>query len=528
MTETPSPAAPRRSPAPLIIGGLLLLTGGVWGVRQWSWGRTHVETDDAYLTGDLVNVSPVIGGTLAELPVAEGDTVKEGQLLARLDSDAQTAALHQAEAALLSARSQVPQAKANLLFQQQSTEAAIQHAQAAVTAQEARVGGAQAQVALAQKTTQSQLTQAQQQVKTARAQAEQAEAQAKAAAAQVQQTEAQVSTSRAALTGAEQAVESARKGVQALAARLPAAQAETERASKDEARYKALLTKEAVTQQQFDTVHSQAESARAALVALRAQVEQAQSQVKQAEAQVAQSRSQVQQAESAVAQARAAQTAAEKAAQTATAQVKVAEAGVGVAQAGGTQVAVQSSNLSASTAQTPGTLADVATATAGRTQVDAKRAAVATAQAQATQAEASVRSAQKALRNTTLYSPTTGTVVKKMVNVGASLAPGQTVLTLTQGESLWLTANFKETQVARLKPGQLVTIFVDALPGKLFHGQVTLIGATTGAAVSLLPPDNATGNFTKVVQRIPVKISLSGDTHELRQGMSCTASVELK
>jgi membrane fusion protein (multidrug efflux system) len=127
-------------------------------------------------------------------------------------------------------------------------------------------------------------------------------------------------------------------------------------------------------------------------------------------------------------------------------------------------------------------------------------------------------------------------VVRKSVNVGASLSAGQTILTITQGDGVYVTANFKETQIGNVRVGQPAEIEVDAFPGKVFKGIVGAINEATGATTSLLPPDNATGNFTKVVQRIPVKIALvpgdgdkegtAADIALLRQGMSVTVTID--
>jgi membrane fusion protein (multidrug efflux system) len=119
------------------------------------------------------------------------------------------------------------------------------------------------------------------------------------------------------------------------------------------------------------------------------------------------------------------------------------------------------------------------------------------------------------------------------------MAPGTTIVTLTQKDRpLWIEANFKETQLAGVRGGEPVEIDVDAFPGKVFKGKVLSIFSATGASTALLPPDNATGNFTKVVQRIPVRIDLIPaepgdgqyasmvDIQNLRLGMSVTATID--
>ena len=133
-------------------------------------------------------------------------------------------------------------------------------------------------------------------------------------------------------------------------------------------------------------------------------------------------------------------------------------------------------------------------------------------EAQATSADARVRQAESALKQaelnleyTTVKAPTDGVVSRKSVEQGQVVQPGQPLLALVDLNDVWVTANFKESQLAKMQPGQKATIDVDALGGKEFRGHIDSIAAATGAKFSLLPPENATGNYVKVVQRIPVQ-----------------------
>jgi membrane fusion protein (multidrug efflux system) len=126
--------------------------------------------------------------------------------------------------------------------------------------------------------------------------------------------------------------------------------------------------------------------------------------------------------------------------------------------------------------------------------------------------------------------PVSGTVSKKNVEVGQFVQAGQPLLALVEDNEIWVVANFKETQLTKMRIGQTVEIKVDAYPKQVFRGKVESIAAATGAKFALLPPDNATGNFTKVVQRVPVKIVLTDPpdpSRPLRAGMSVTAIVSL-
>ncbi len=348
-----------------------------------------------------------------------------------------------------------------------------------------------------------------------------------------------VQTAQASLESYQQQVVTAQKGVQAAQARVQAAQSEVDRTAKDEERYRILYTQDAVSAQVYDNARAQARNAAAALRASQSQVEEAQSQVEQARAGVRQAQSQVEQARKSVAQSQAQASAAHRGAAAAGEQVRVARAGIGLARANSGQVSVQQANLASTSGRTGETRADVETAQAGVHQVEARRRQIDTYRAQARQARAALRSAEIVLGDTKIYAPADGTIVKKVSNTGASLSPGQTIVTMTKGDRVWIEANFKETQLKDVRPGEDVEIEVDAIPGKIFKARVASINRVTGAATSLLPPDNATGNFTKVVQRIPVRIEFvpandnesskyarAKDLPNVRQGMSVTAIVD--
>jgi membrane fusion protein (multidrug efflux system) len=147
------------------------------------------------------------------------------------------------------------------------------------------------------------------------------------------------------------------------------------------------------------------------------------------------------------------------------------------------------------------------------------------------QAQAALRQAELNLEYTTIKAPTAGVVSRKTVEVGQVVQAGQPVLALVDLRDVWVTANFKETQLNAMRAGQSAVIEVDGLGGKDYKGHVDSIAAATGAKFSLLPPENATGNFVKVVQRVPVKIVFDpgqDPNHLLRPGMSVTPTVYVK
>jgi membrane fusion protein (multidrug efflux system) len=161
-------------------------------------------------------------------------------------------------------------------------------------------------------------------------------------------------------------------------------------------------------------------------------------------------------------------------------------------------------------------------------EVAVTRAQFSSAEARVRQYQASLAQAQLNLEYTTVKAPISGIVSKKSVEPGQIVQPGQPLLAIVPLDDIWVTANFKETQLNRMRPGQPALISVDAYGGRNYDGRVESIAAATGARFSLLPPENASGNYVKVVQRVPVKILLEKGQypqHLLRPGMSVNATV---
>ena len=155
-------------------------------------------------------------------------------------------------------------------------------------------------------------------------------------------------------------------------------------------------------------------------------------------------------------------------------------------------------------------------------QLETRRASVLFRQANLELARAQERQARLNLGYATVRAPVAGIVARKAVNVGDHVAPGQELVALAQIDRVWVTANFRESQIRRVRPGQTVSVHVDALD-RGFSGTVESLGGATGSRLSVLPPENATGNYVKVVQRIPVRIRLDPGqpgSERLRPGMS--------
>ncbi|HTC95593.1 MAG TPA: HlyD family secretion protein [Terriglobales bacterium] len=173
--------------------------------------------------------------------------------------------------------------------------------------------------------------------------------------------------------------------------------------------------------------------------------------------------------------------------------------------------------------------ADVLVAGSAPEQVKSSIAKAAAAVSEADRARAQLTTAELNLSYSKIIAPVSGIIGRKVVEVGQRVQPGQQLLDIIPVDDVWVTANFKETQLKKMRPGQPVTIHLDSYD-RDYHGQLDAIGGATGSRFSLLPPENATGNYVKVVQRIPVRILLSpgeDSDHLLRPGMSVEAHVKL-
>lgn len=272
---------------------------------------------------------------------------------------------------------------------------------------------------------------------------------------------------------AKEAAEAAAKAAVGMA------EADLERARLDRERLRELVQAQMIAQQEFDHADAAFKSAQAALNVAREKVRQAREETLQAAAAVrsqtaalAQSRRRAQEAEAALANARSQRQ-----------QVKVRQA-----------------------------------------QVDAARSRVA-------QALANLRQAELNLDYTTIRAPVGGRVTKKSVEVGQVIQPGQPLLSLVDLDDVWVVANYKETALTHVRPGQRATVSVDTYSGTVFKARVDSIQAGSGAVFSLLPPENATGNFVKVVQRVPVKLVFEpgeNSRHLLVPGMSVVPTIAIR
>ena len=336
VVDLPEGRPPRRSPVRQIIVIALVAAGLVWAVRYAKHMLTHAETDDAYITGYVHEVSPHIGGTVLKVLVEQNSAVKKDQVLFELDPRDSEAKVKQSQAQLDQAVAFIDLAKAEI-----------------------------------------------------------ADSQAKIDQSQAQYTKAKLDFDR-----------------------------ELE-----------LVRTKVASKQEFDSSKAATDSASASLVSSKASLQ-------------------------------------------------------------------------------------------------AMNSGLLVAQTQRQNAQTSLDNAKLQLSYNTIFAPASGRTSKRNVEVGAYVQPGQALIAVVE-PAVWIEANFKETQLAKMRVGQRAEITVDALPGHTFTGTVESISPASGAQFAMLPADNATGNFTKVVQRVPVRIrldaeSLRGFEERLRPGLSTVVSVALK
>jgi membrane fusion protein, multidrug efflux system len=307
-----------------------------------------------------------------------------------------------------------------------------------------------------------------------------AQSAAEAARSQVPMTSTSTSSQRSlADAGIEQAegarstalkeVETAKAKLESMRARARETDANYTRAIQDLERFKLLISKDEISRQQYDAAVAAADAAKAGRDSAHAGVEEASRAIEAGQSRVAQ----------------------------ADARIKEAQANLQATQTAPQQMSISRSNLG-------------------------------TALARVKLAEAVLAQAQLNMEYTEVRAPIDGIVSQRKVELGQYIQPGQALLALVPLHNVWVTANFKENQLKNMRQGQKAIVTVDAYGGRKYEGHIDSIAAATGARFSLLPPENATGNYVKVVQRVPVKIAIDkgeDDEHSLRPGLSVIATV---
>ncbi|MEH1841786.1 MAG: HlyD family secretion protein [Nostoc sp.] len=349
----------------------------------------------------------------------------------------------------------------------------VQQAQAALENARGQAQAAQANIALSSQTTTGKTTQAQGDVSSA--------------VAAISTAQAAVQEAQAGIPASLAAVQEAQAGIPAAQAQVAQTNANLEKAQADYNRYNELYKTGAIPRQQLDTAKAAYDVATAQKNAAIQGVQQAQAKLASAKVGVAQAQSQLAQAQENVTNAQA--------------KLAASKGGLQQATAGGQDTTVK------------------------RSQYEAAKAAIA-------QSEASLKNAQLQLSYVNITAPSAGRVGRKSAEVGNRVQAGTPLMAIVDN-NYWVVANFKETQLEKMHPGEPVEIKLDTFPHHTFIGRVDSISPASGAQFALLPPDNATGNFTKIVQRIPVKIvfdqkSIQGYELRITPGMSAEVAVEVK
>jgi membrane fusion protein (multidrug efflux system) len=404
---------------------VVLLIGLGYAGYLWWHGMNYESTDDAFVDGPVVQVSPRVAGYVARLAVADNQHLAAGDLILELDAGDYQTQLDQARGAKAAAQARLAAAEAQLAMARKTAPAALSEQQGGLAGSESALLFARAQGAVA---------------------------------------ESELAQARARLTAAQAGAEQAR--------------AAAGQAASDLRRYQEVFKTGGITASQLDQFATSAKTADAGVKAADAQTLAAEAGVVAAQEALQATKAQVEQA-----------------------QGKVHELH----------------------GKTEG--ADVVTQKIAAAEAERNRAA-----GDLEQAAAAVHQAELNLSYTRITAACAGTITRKAVEQGDYIRPGQPLLALVSDER-WVVANFKETQLDRMRPGQEVRIRIDAFPSLVIRGKVDSIQRGTGARFSLLPAENATGNYVKVVQRVPVKVLFDGPVPEqvpLGLGLSVLPEVKVR
>lgn len=458
----------RRSRVPIYIVAGIILLTTIIGTAWWLYARQFVTTDDAMIQGFVSVVSPKISAHVSRIHVKENQPVKRGDLLVEFEALEPQAKLEQARARLQTAYAARAKAEANVAFTRKTSQAGLK--QAGFNLESARNNIEQTRIAADSK--QSAI--------------EKAQTQAKTADANFRQMQAQIPAAEAALAQAK--------------ASVPVAQNKLEVARIEHDRDRQLFDAGDVSKQKLEQSNKELNVAQGELTFAEKSVDIAASRLEALRRSVEVERSRMEEA----------------------------RVGIAAAENDFRQSQAQINLVSSQADESAGRLQE-ARALPEKVAVD--ETDIAAAAAEVAQAQAAVNQAEVELGYTKIYAPQDGYVVHRSVQEGQLVQPDQTLMAITQSE-LWVVANFKETQIEKLKPGQTVDIYVDAYPSATFRGRVDSFQAGTGSRFSVLPSENASGNFVKVVQRIPVKIVFDAppdaNKYLLVPGMSVVPKVHIK
>ena len=406
----PSRRRPRRRLLRILLPIVLVIAIAAGGYELWKYFGTYESTDDAEIDGHIDAVSARITGHLQQVPVQDAQVVNQGDVLAVIDPRDFEVAVAQAEANLADAEAALQSSRSNVPIVSTNTASTLETA------------------------------------RSSRADAD------------------------AGLIAAERQLNAAQANLETAQAQVAVAEANYKKDADDVERYRQLVVKDEISQQQYDQAVQTAAADKATIASRVASMNSARQSVTAQEAAVKQAQTRITQAD-----------------------------------------------------------ASISSALTRPHQIAQTRANEKAAAARVEEQRAALDQARLNLSYTVIHAPYTGIIGKKTAEIGENVAPGESLMALVPLDDIWITANFKETQLRHMRPGQKVIFSVDAYDRK-YHGHVTGIGGASGSRFSLIPPENATGNYVKVVQRIPVRIDLDpgeNKDHLLRPGMSVEPDVYL-
>jgi membrane fusion protein (multidrug efflux system) len=458
---------PKKSRLPFYVVGIIIFAVLGGGLGWWLYTRQFVTTDDAFIEGYISYLNSKISAHIVKIHVQDNQSVKKGDLLIEFDRAELEVKLNQSKALLQTALANREKSRAKASLTRATGRAGLNQAESNL--QTAKTNIEQTQMFAASR--QNAIEQAKNQVRTAEASLNQVQAQFPAVNAEIAQAKSQVKVSQT---------------------KLELAQIEHDR-------NKTLFDSGVVSKQQVEQTRKELSEAQAALTLAEKQVEIAQARLNALQKQVEVERSKLNEAKAKV-----------------------------VSTENEYRQSLSQVDLAASQADESAGRLTEANNLPEKIAVDNSEIDV--AEAEVAQAQTAVEQAELDLQYTKIYAPQDGFVARRTVQEGQLVQPDQPLMAITQPE-IWVIANFKETQLEQMRAGQRVDIYIDAYPSMVFRGQVESFRAGTGSRFSVLPAENATGNFVKVVQRVPVKIVFDerpDNRFLLVPGMSVVPKVWLK
>ncbi|HSK70458.1 MAG TPA: efflux RND transporter periplasmic adaptor subunit [Pyrinomonadaceae bacterium] len=467
VEKTTEPESPKRSRLPIYVVSGIIGLCLVIGLSWWIYARQFEKTDDAFIEGNISLITPKIGAHVEKVYVEENQFVRKGDLLIELDN--------------------------------RETGAALELAKAKLQMAIARKSRAMANYELSRKTTRADLTQASSSLVSAQKTVEQTRLASDSKMNSVEQAKNQAKTAEANLLHVQSQIPAAEAALEQARAQVPAAQTKFENAQSEYRRSEQLFASGDFSRQNLERDNRELSDARANFISVQKQADIAEAQLNSLKRQVEVEKSRVNEARNGI-------TAAENNYLQSLSQINIA-----------------SSQAEESKGKMLG--ADVLPE-----QMAINDSEILTAESEIAQAQAAVDHAELELSYTKIYAPQDGYVSKKSVVEGQLVQTDQALMSISL-PGIWVVANFKETQIERMRVGQPVEIYVDAYPNITLRGRIESFQVGTGSRFSVLPPENATGNFVKVVQRIPVKIvfeDLPDEKILLAPGMSVVPKVRVR